>query len=262
MKSPEIDKIASALSKAQGEMKPPTRNKKVTVKMQNGGSYDFEYADLSAIAEAVREPLAKNELSYTHLNEMIGNDLFLVTYLMHSSGQFLSTLYPLPRAGDAKTLGGAITYGKRYCLSELTGCVADDDLDADPTNTTDFKDKKPKNSAPKNTPPSTGATASVGNTSAAAAPKQQPAAAAPKIQTEEELRAIQENAKLKKDAAALTAAMRKWTWTNADVSSYLMKRFGKPEFKVLDQSERDELIKTVAEKAASVAESELGMFQQ
>lgn len=145
-----VAKIAEALAKAQAKITQPHKNKTVTVKDRDGKRlYDFEYADYNAIVEAVRIPLSENGICFTHLIERAGAGLVLVTRLIHSSGEFLESLYPLPGSSDPKALGGAVTYGKRYCLSAITGCVADDDTDGAETTTpgkttTDFKDRDPK----------------------------------------------------------------------------------------------------------------------
>jgi hypothetical protein len=158
----QFQKIAAALAKAQSEFVSPEKNKTVTVKDQLGKPlYSFDYADYHAIVEAVRGPLTKNEICYTHLVEVFGTTCRLVTKLIHSSGQELSTIYPLPDPGrDPKGFGGAMTYGKRYSLSAITGCVADDDVDENPKDTVEFKDKAPKAPAsppkiptPNQTPP-------------------------------------------------------------------------------------------------------------
>ena len=148
IRSDEIQELAAALAKAQGEIRPPHKNKTVTVKTTQGGSYGFDYADLGAVIDAIREPLAKNGLSYTHVIEGVNQGLALVTYLLHSSGQFIASVYPLPDQRDPKTFGGALTYGKRYSLSALVGVAADDDADAEPDNVAEFKDRAPKAPAP------------------------------------------------------------------------------------------------------------------
>jgi len=141
-RSAEINEIALALSKAQGAIKSPEKNKTVVVKTTNGSSYTFDYADLGAITDAIKGPLSANGLAFTHLIETDEDGAFLSTYLIHSSGQWLGTKYPLPSSADAKVLGGALTYGKRYSLSALIGVCADDDADAEPENVTEFRDKK------------------------------------------------------------------------------------------------------------------------
>lgn len=138
-----VDKIASALAKAQAEFIAPEKNKTVEVKNQSGTKlYSFDYADYGAIVESVRGPLSKNGICFTHLVETFGTGVRLVTRLIHSSGQMLETIYPLPMPNqDPKGFGGAVTYGKRYSLSAITGCVADDDVDESPADTQSFKDR-------------------------------------------------------------------------------------------------------------------------
>lgn len=149
-----IAKIAEALAKAQAEMVQPEKNKTVKVypkKRQDGyqpDPYTFDYADYNAIVEAVRIPLSKHGIAFTHLIDARERELILLTRLIHSSGEYLESIYPLPRSGDPKDFGGAITYGKRYCLSAITGCVADDDADAEPENVTEFKSRQGGQSAP------------------------------------------------------------------------------------------------------------------
>jgi len=142
MKSEQINELAAALSKAQGDFKSPTKNKEVIVKTNGGNSYAFEYADLTQIIECIKEPMTKNGLSFTHITETNETGFWLRTFLMHSSGQFISTIYPLPQTMNAKELGGAITYGKRYSLSALVGISADDDADAEPENVQSFKNRQ------------------------------------------------------------------------------------------------------------------------
>src|SRR5581483_312555 len=127
-----IGAIAAALAKAQGEMKLPEKNRTVTVQTKTGGKYTFEYADLAAINAVIREPLSKNGLAYTHIMSRDEQGPHLLTMLVHSSGEWFSSRYPLPSTADPRDLGGQITYGKRYSISALIGCVADDDNDAEP----------------------------------------------------------------------------------------------------------------------------------
>lgn len=140
--------IALALSKAQAEFIQPEKNKTVTVYPKNGGKpYSFDYADYNAIVEAVRGPLTKNGIAFTHLLEFRGEasaQLILVTKLIHGeSGQELESVWPITDSSDAKEVGGDMTYGKRYSLSAITGCVADDDTDAPGEKPEAFQDRKP-----------------------------------------------------------------------------------------------------------------------
>lgn len=134
--------IAAALAKAQAEFVQPEKNKTVTVKPKDKAPYSFDYADYGMIVKAVVGPLSKNGICFTHVIDFDEKGMLLITKLIHESGESLETSYPLSGSADPKVLGGEITYGKRYSLSAITGCVADDDADADPENTTEFGDKK------------------------------------------------------------------------------------------------------------------------
>ncbi len=149
-----VSKIAAALARAQAKIVAPEKNKNVKVfgKKKDGTPYEysFDYADYGAIVAAIRGPLSENEICFTHLVEWFGTRaVVLVTKLIHSSGEELCSIYPLPMPSeDPKGFGAAVTYGKRYSLSAITGCVADDDVDEDPQNTQSFGPKNSKVAPP------------------------------------------------------------------------------------------------------------------
>lgn len=229
-----IAKIAEALSKAQAEVVQPEKNKTVEVQTKSGHKYKFDYADYSAIVESVRIPLSKNGIAFTHLIETDDRGaLVLFTRLIHSSGEYLESAYPLPRSTDPKELGGAITYGKRYCLSAITGCVADDDADAEPKNVTNLKDKEPKKTPP---PP-------------AQKPQPQAPEAPPKtpIVTPSQL-------------ARLFAIANKNGWTNEQIKIFMERYYGIGSTKDLSRGQYDELVDIVQKKAFDQAVSPLDTF--
>lgn len=214
-----IAKIAEALSKAQGEMVQPEKNKTVTVKSEKG-NYSFEYADYNAIVEAVRKPLSNHGIAFTHLIEPQGPGLVLLTRLVHSSGEYLESFYPLPRSLNPKDLGGAITYGKRYCLSAMTGCAADDDADAEPENVTDLKDRPSKRSKPPAGPVD-----------------QNPPIGKPGDPQKPLLSAAQ--------LARLFAIADERGWTQDQVKDFMKRRWEIASTKLLDRQMYDELVHTI-----------------
>src|SRR5215472_10856033 len=127
MQSENIDKLAEALAKAQGAIKNPTKNRKVTVTTRTGGRYEFEYADLGAIIDAIKKPLADNGIGYTQDIELVDGKYRLITTLMHASGQYRSSLWPLfldqhdrdgnPITPTSQMFGSALTFMKRYALA-------------------------------------------------------------------------------------------------------------------------------------------------
>ena len=122
-KSETIGKLAEALSKAQGAMKP-------AIKDSDNPYYKSKYADLSSVWEAIREPLSANGLSVSQLLESTenGDRITLTTILMHSSGEWLmSSITAKPAKEDAQAIGSLTSYLRRYALSAIVGGYADDD---------------------------------------------------------------------------------------------------------------------------------------
>lgn len=127
MQSEQINEIASALAVAQGEF--PILEKK-------SKAYNYKYADLPETLQAIQEPLKKNGLAISHQQMIMEGADILVTKLMHSSGQWISTHMPLVYKSDAKVnpmqaLGSAITYAKRYSIGSLLNLAADKEMDDD-----------------------------------------------------------------------------------------------------------------------------------
>lgn len=140
--SPEIDKLAAALAKAQGEMKHPKKNRTATVPLKTGGSYSYNYSDLADVLDAIRVPFSKHGLAlvqipYSYARCVQGaekaHDMFgvgVVTRVMHESGQWLEGTLELPTQDDRpQTAGSAITYARRYMASPMSGVASEEDDD-------------------------------------------------------------------------------------------------------------------------------------
>ena len=124
--SPEVAKLAEALSKAQGEIGG-------AVKDSVNPFFKSTYANLTSVIEAVKPSLAKYGLSITQTTSFFsdGKTLLLVTTLLHSSGQWVSGIYPInPVKNDPQSLGSAISYAKRYALQAIL-CVPTEDDDGE-----------------------------------------------------------------------------------------------------------------------------------
>lgn len=119
-----IDKIAAALAQAQGQLTNPEKTKTV-----NAGKYKYRYADLADVIDHVRPVLAANDLAAVQMVRASETGNTLVTRLVHKSGQFLESTYPLPRQAAAQEMGSAITYARRYSLCAILGIAAEDDDD-------------------------------------------------------------------------------------------------------------------------------------
>jgi hypothetical protein len=137
-RSPEIDKLISALAKAQGAISAPERNKTVKVTPRSGGaSYSFKYATLNGIIEAIRKPFSDNGLWFTQVLTFQGPDkshqgyYWVTTTIWHESGQYIRSEVPLivNDVNNNQQFGSALTYMKRYALSAICGIAAEEDDD-------------------------------------------------------------------------------------------------------------------------------------
>ena len=125
--SEQINELATALAKAQAEMKNARLNK------QNP-HFKSRYADLAEIRDTVTPALSKNGIAVVHgLGPTDGGGLVVMTRLVHASGQWIESGFPIAY-DKPQTMGSAITYGRRYNLSAITNISADDDDDANAAN--------------------------------------------------------------------------------------------------------------------------------
>lgn len=124
MQSETTADLSAALAKAQAAMKPAIFNR-INPHFKN------RYADLAAVLDAIRAPLADNGLSVTQTTEIREGGFVLVTTMRHATGQWIASEYPLPMASKPQELGSALTYARRYCLSAIACIAADDDDDAE-----------------------------------------------------------------------------------------------------------------------------------
>lgn len=146
--SEQIDKLCEALSKAQGMFTNPEKNKTATIPMKAGGVYSYNYADLPETLNVTRKALSECGLSHVCTVEFMEDGNFLIGRLMHSSGQWIESVWLLPQNPDPKIMAGSITYGRRYLFNALVGIAADDDNDAGEVGAYTQKQKKEKPSYP------------------------------------------------------------------------------------------------------------------
>lgn len=117
--------FAEALVKAQGEVK-------AAVKDVTNAAFGTKskYADLGSVWEAVKPALQANGFAVTQTTDFDADGIWLITTLLHISGEKLSGRYPLkPVKQDPQGYGSAMTYARRYCLAAMLGVVADEDDD-------------------------------------------------------------------------------------------------------------------------------------
>lgn len=144
-REPSIKELASGLAKAQAKIKPPVKNRTVDFQPERGPRVKYSYADLADVIAAIAGPLGENGLSFTHILTGTEKTFGMKTILMHSSGESISTWYPLPDPLNMKpqTFGSALTYARRYSISALVGIASDEDDDGQTEAHDKAPDKKP-----------------------------------------------------------------------------------------------------------------------
>ena len=122
--SDAINEIAAALVKAQAGMKNAALNKV-------NPHFKSKYADLAGIRDTVIPPLTANGIAVVQTLDASS----VLTRLVHTSGQWIESVCPIPNGGDMQKMGSAITYARRYSLSAICGIAADEDDDANAAST-------------------------------------------------------------------------------------------------------------------------------
>ena len=119
----ELNELAAALAKAQGEM--------TSAKMDKQNYYGSKYATLASIQEATRPALSKHGLAIAQITVQRDNVFKLQTILMHSSGQRLISTWVIPPQADVQKSGSYLSYIKRYSWASICGIAGDDDDDGE-----------------------------------------------------------------------------------------------------------------------------------
>lgn len=121
--------FSQAFAKMQAEIRP-------AIKDSTNPAFRSKYADLAAIWEAIKQPLANHGFSVIQVPQFEGDSIWLRTMVLHSSGEFIEGRYPLrPVKQDPQGYGSALTYARRYSISAMLGVVADIDDDGNAAST-------------------------------------------------------------------------------------------------------------------------------
>jgi ERF superfamily len=135
--SDSIGNISGALAKAQAEFTNPEKSLVATIRSPFPREADrtFRYAPLSSGLDIVRKSLGRHEIATIQSTDIDkeGGLLRLTTILAHSSGEWISSEWPVCPMSDiasAQRMGAALTYARRYALFTLVGIAGEDDLDA------------------------------------------------------------------------------------------------------------------------------------
>jgi hypothetical protein len=115
-----VKELFAAMAKAQAKI--------LGVKRGSDG-YNYKYADLLSVWDAIRTPLTDNGISIHQTVQGANGDLRLVTSIHHKDGGTMTDGgVPLILVkNDMQGLGSAITYARRYGLMAAVGIAAEDD---------------------------------------------------------------------------------------------------------------------------------------
>jgi hypothetical protein len=137
--SENINELATALAKAQAEIRNPGKNTKNTF-------FKNEYADLTAVLGCIRPVAAANGLSFIQAVEAYNGNVAVSSQISHSSGQWIkqvaSVEVPKSSKNPIQDLGSMATYLKRYQAQSMWAICADEDTDAQDLGIEDISDEK------------------------------------------------------------------------------------------------------------------------
>lgn len=131
-KSESVAQLASALWRFQEEVKNPSNT-------ATNPQFRSKYSPLDVVINTVKPILAKNGLSFIQSTGSEGENIVIVTLLLHESGEWIESeplilpAYQLKSGGvkeyNAQGAGSSITYGRRYSLAATLGISSEDDSD-------------------------------------------------------------------------------------------------------------------------------------
>jgi len=125
--SEQVNELFTAMAKAQAEIKNPAKNMKNTF-------FKTEYADLTAVLNAIRPVASSHGLSFIQSVDMIDDRVTVQSQISHNSGQWIRCSAMVPLTPGAKNvpqdIGIISTYIRRYQAQAMWGINAEDDNDA------------------------------------------------------------------------------------------------------------------------------------
>lgn len=193
-----INELATALAKAQGEIQNAKKD-------AENPFFKSKYADLASVWDAIRTPLSKNGLCIIQTTGLENEQFVLFTHLVHQSGQWVSSVYPInPVKNDPQSLGSATTYARRYSLQGIVGVAPEEDDGNAATHTVDSRPAPFLNKGNNPTVP----------------------VSEPQLKR---LYAIQKSS----------------SWNETDVKAYLVNQFGLSSSKELNRAQYDQLVDAI-----------------
>lgn len=125
-KSESIIELAKALSKFQGEVKQPKKDK-------TNPHFKSNFVSLDGVVAAITETASKYGLSFVQFPINNGEQVGVYTVIMHDSGEWIQSepVFTNLQKKDPQGVGAALTYMRRYSLSAVFGITSEIDDDAE-----------------------------------------------------------------------------------------------------------------------------------
>ena len=119
-----------ALLQAKPHLPVVHKGKTAVVRHNNGGSHQYNYADLADVDRQVTPVLAEHGLMLDfEMHKTDTGELVLTGMLIHpESGGYKTSEWDVT-GRTPQDQGTSITYGRRYLTGILTGLITDDDTD-------------------------------------------------------------------------------------------------------------------------------------
>lgn len=145
--SEKIDEIATALSKAQGQLESAKKGTE---------GYGYNYSDLASVISTAKPVLSSNGLAIVQLTGNSGDKMQITTILTHSSGQYFKSVFAMSLVdmkgvNIAQKAGATLSYMRRYAYQSIIG-MSSEDSDASSKGFSSGKKAAPKKEAKKEEP--------------------------------------------------------------------------------------------------------------
>lgn len=127
------EQLIAAFAAFQGEVRSPAKNKTATVPGKDGrGGYKYSYADIADVLAAALPVLSKHGLALSQTLSISANGMLIInTKVLHAAGGILEggDLFAGSATATMQTVGGNLTYARRYAACTVLGIAAEEDTD-------------------------------------------------------------------------------------------------------------------------------------
>jgi hypothetical protein len=123
--------LASAMLAVQAAVSNPPKTKSVKIRTKEGATFNYTYAELPDILDAVRPILTAHKIWLAqYVDTMPDGKTAVVTRMTYApTGETIASHYPVPSNMDPHAMGSQITYARRYAICPMLGIAAETDDD-------------------------------------------------------------------------------------------------------------------------------------